>query len=274
MSLYNNIADAAKDSGLFGALKSGLKGEVGGVIGGVVSKGLNNTEFGQAVIAGAAAKGISANDLSNQITGMATDYASGWIDKGIDKAESFVRKQIRSFLDGRLNFKGIPEKDRYRKFLSIKRARKNHFIMRFKSNLSGDISDTMDLFITDVELTPMNIVGEKQRVGGAFIDTPTGAEATELRITTLDDKAGTIKNWFEQQCAAVVARDGTFGLPKNYSISISVLHAFVNGEKDADSAFINKGLYRAANYEVQLSRREQAMQEVVLTFTQIDSFMR
>jgi hypothetical protein len=70
-----------------------------------------------------------------------------------------------------------------------------------------------------------------------------------------------------------VAADGTFGVPASYGITIKVLHAVVNGQNSKD-AFTNKGLYRAASYEVQLSRREQAMQEVTLTFTQLDSFRR
>ena len=197
-----------------------------------------------------------------------------FLDKQIDKADKLLSKQIKGWLfKNNYSYSGIPEKAQYREFIALSRARKNHFIIEIESNLGGDFSTKMNLFVTDIDLNPMNISGEKRRVGGAFVDTPTGAEATEIRLTTMDDELGTVKRWFEKHCAAVVASDGTFGVPASYQLTIKVLHAVVHGE-DTTNAFINKGLYRAASYEVQLSRRDQAMQEVTLTFTQIDSFMR
>lgn len=265
MSLYNNFEQKAKKSGLLASITSSSQSIVGSAINKTMNSSLASPLFDKV-----AKFGITP-DLASFV---ANEYAGNWVAKQVDQADSFLRKQINAWLSrSGTSYDGIPEKKKYREFIALSRARKNHFIIQVNSNVTGDFSNKMNLFVTDIDLNPMNLSGEKKRVGGGFVDTPTGAEATEIRITTMDDEEGTIKRWFEQHCAAVVASDGTFGVPANYAVTIKVLHAVVDGE-DTTSAFTNKGLYRAASYEVQLSRREQAMQEVALTFTQLDSFMR
>ncbi|ENV00348.1 hypothetical protein [Acinetobacter variabilis] len=266
MSLYNNFEQKAKKSGITSFLTKGAQG----IVGSAINKTMNSTLAGP-LFDKAAKFGITP-DLASFV---ANEFAGQYVEKKINEADNLLRKQVRSWLSriGGGGFEGVPEKKRYREFIALQRARKNHFIVQIDSNLSGDFSKKLNLFVTDIDLNPMNISGEKRRIGGAFIDAPTGAEATEIRITTMDDELGTIKKWFERHCAAVVASDGTFGVPASYAVTIKVLHAVVDGE-DTTSAFTNRGLYRAATYEVQLSRREQGMQEVNLTFTQIDSFMR
>lgn len=267
MSLYNNFEQKAKKSGLLDKIKGGAQS----IVGSAINKTMNST-LASPLFNKAAEFGITP-DMASFV---ANEFAGQYVEKKIDQADSFLRKQIRSWISrigGGNHYDGIPEKARYREFIALSRARKNHFIIQIESNLTGNFSKKMNLFVTDIDLNPMNISGEKRRVGGTFVDAPTGAEATEIRITTMDDKEGTIKKWFERHCAAVVASDGAFGVPADYGVRITVLHAVVDGE-DSTSAFKNSGLYRAATYELQLSRREQAMQEVNLTFTQLDSFMR
>ncbi len=269
MSLYNNFQQKANKSGLLDKIKGGAQAAIGSVVGSAINKTMNST------LAGPLFDKVEKFGITPDMASfVANEFAGQYVEKKIDQADSFLRKQIRSWIS-RIGggYDGIPEKSKYREFIALSRARKNHFIIQIESNLTGDFSKKMNLFVTDIDLNPMNIPGEKRRVGGAFVDAPTGAESTDIRITTMDDDQGTIKKWFERHCAAVVASDGTFGVPANYAVRITVLHAVVDGE-DTTSAFKNSGLYRAMTYEVQLSRREQAMQEVNLTFTQLDSFMR
>ncbi|MBK5645725.1 hypothetical protein [Acinetobacter proteolyticus] len=265
MSLYNNFEIQIKRSDISSFLKKGSKS----LIGSAINKSLNSA-LGQQFATKVAPYGINTNMIST----IANDYAGNYIDKQVNKADEFLSKQVRTWLSrSGYSYEGIPEKSQYREFIALSRARKNHFIIEIESNLTGSFSKKINLFVTDIDLNPMNISGEKRRVGGAFVDTPTGAEATEIRVTTMDDHLGTIKKWYEQHGAAVVASDGTFGVPASYALKITVLHAVVDDEAKAN-AFKNSGLFRVANYELQLSRREQAMQEITLTFTQIDSFMR
>lgn len=265
MSLYNNNEIKTKKLDVSTLLRGGSKSLFSNVLG----KALNTT-LGKQFVGAASKYGVDATT----ITKLATSQANKWIDKQVDRADRLLGNQVKYWLlKNKFSFDGIPEKAQYREFIALSRVRKNHFIVQVTSKLSGDFSESLNLFVTDIDLNPMNIAGEKHRVGAAFVDTPTGAEATEIRMTTMDDHAGTIKSWFEAHCANVAASDGTFGVPANYAVTIKVLHGVVDGD-DVTHAFVNKGLYRAASYEVQLSRREQAMQEITLTFSQIDSFMR
>lgn len=263
MGLFNNISEQVRGGGLF----DGLKSEVNKLVGSSVNSVMTGSSYGRFLTEA----GNRANvDVSQGIANIANSY----VDKGFAIADQFVKDQVHHWLSANsFSFDGIPEKHQYREFIALERARKNHWILEVKSALGGDYSQAINMLATDVDLTPMNISGEKKRVGGAYVDSPTGSEPSELRITTYDDKYGTIKKWFEQHCAAVVARDGTFGVPANYAITITVIHAFVM-DADKSNAFANQGLYRPVNYEIQLSRREQSMEEIVLSFTQLDTFMR
>lgn len=265
MSLYNNFEVKTKKLDVSTLLRGGGKS--------LFSSGLNkvmNTAIGKQVSGFVGSYGIETSAL----TSLANKYAGVWIDSQVDRADRLLGNQVKYWLNrNNFSYEGIPTKDKSREFIALSRVRKNHFIVQLESKIGGDFSEKLNLFVTDIDLNPMNITGEKQRVGGTFVDRPTGSEATDIRMTTMDDSVGTIKRWFEQHGSAVVASDGTFGVPALYAITIKVLHGVVDGD-DVTSAFQNKGLYRAANYEVQLSRREQAMQEVTLTFTQLDSFMR
>lgn len=275
VSLYNNFETKAKKMDLTTFLKGGSNQ----LFGQTLNKALNTT-LGKQATGFLNGYGVP----TELMTTIASNVASKAIDKQVDKLDKLIGKQINFVMGGfgfggggsansGFSYNGIPQKEKYKEFIALERARKNHFIVQISSALTPDFAKTFNLFVTDIDLNPMNISGEKQRVGGAFVDSPTGAEATEVRITTMDDKSGTIKKWFEQHCSAVVASDGTFGVPAKYAVTINVIHAVVDGD-NVSNAFSNKGLYRAASYEVQLSRREQAMQEVTLTFSQIDSFRK
>lgn len=267
MSLYNNTYYRLDKVGFFS-----LSDRVGAEVSKQVTQGINksfNTEFGASISDSLNQLGIS-NDLVADIFG---ELAGQWVGNQLSEFDALVLKQLRSWLRfSQYNYGGIPEKGRYREFIAQQRARKNHFIVQVNNARTGDFSKKLNLFVTDIDLNPMNLSGEKQKVGGTFIDTPNGSESTEVRITTMDDKVGTIKAWYEGLCSLVVDKDGTVGVPADYGVTVTVLHAVVDGEVVTNS-FQNKGLYRASNYEVQLSRRDQAMQEVTLTFTQIDPFM-
>ncbi|QFY43020.1 hypothetical protein F6R98_10665 [Candidatus Methylospira mobilis] len=157
----------------------------------------------------------------------------------------------------------------YQEAQSTRFAKKNLFLIDVSSRLKGSISN-FNLFVTDIEYAPFTITGEKRRVGSSVLDSVQSGEPVELRITTMDDQAGTLKNWFQAHCMAAVALDGTVGLPEQYAIKIVITHAFI---KPASGAYTDTGLYRPANIEFSLSRREDALQEIQMSFSQLDTFM-
>jgi hypothetical protein len=154
--------------------------------------------------------------------------------------------------------------------IGTRRGKKNLFLVRITSPLMGDFSDDFNLFCTDIEHGPVTITGDKHKIGTAVVDGVSGTEVDEIRMTTLDDQRGTIRNWFEQHSAAAASVDGTVGVPAEYAITIEILHSFVTDL----GGFKTKGLFRPVSYEISLSRRDDALEEVQMTFTQLDTFMR
>jgi len=153
-----------------------------------------------------------------------------------------------------------------------KLARKNLWLIEVSSALAGNFSQRFNMFATDVEYSPYIVSGNKRQLGGAVSDGVQGCEATELRLTTLDDDQGTIKRWFAMHHAQVVAQDGTVGVPSSYAIKFKVVHAFIT-QDSRRGGYEDIGLFRPANLDVSLSRREQAMEEIQMTFSQMDTFM-
>lgn len=127
-----------------------------------------------------------------------------------------------------------------------------------------------NLFATSVSYSPVTMVGEKVPFGSATLDRLNGTEATELQITTMDDEVGTLKRWFEGKSAQAAHPDGTFGVPMEYLVNIAIYHAVVRPD---DRAFKFHAKMRTQSIQMELSRSEQAMQEISMTFSQFDSFV-
>lgn len=133
----------------------------------------------------------------------------------------------------------------------------------------------LQLLAVDVSYNPATLTGDKVVIGGAVMDRLTGSEAVELRITTMDDEIGTLKSWFDAKCAQAVAQDGTFGLPRDYCVLIEVVHGLPDPEVVAPSGSEPYSAHvwmRPVTVEHELSRREQALAELNMSFTQFDSF--
>lgn len=152
-------------------------------------------------------------------------------------------------------------------------SRKNLFLLEVSSNLLGNgINDTFNLFATSVEYSPFTLTGEKRKIGGASNDVLQSGDPVEMRITTYDDSDGILKKWFAAHAQKAVRTDGTINPPAKYAIKIKVIHSLVSQNYNRGQ-YEQSGWFRPANIEHSLSRGEQAMEEVVMTFSQLDSFM-
>lgn len=152
-------------------------------------------------------------------------------------------------------------------------ARKNLWLIEVSSPLRNDVSQRFNMFATELDYSPLTISGEKRKVGAASVDTVQSSDPIELRLTTMDDKSGFVKQWFEEHCSAAAAANGTVGVPGKYAIKIKVVHGFITQGSNR-GGYQNIGLFRPANLEVSLSRREDGLQEVQMTFSQLDTFMK
>lgn len=158
-------------------------------------------------------------------------------------------------------------------------ARKNLFFVRVIDHNPppveyGDgmfFTSLFNLFAVDVSYSPSTLTGEKIPLGSATMDRLTGLEAVDLNITTMDDSRGSLKRWFEAKVEQAARRDGTFGLPSEYWLDIECYHATPTAN---ESAYKIHRRMRCQSTQHDLSRRDQALGEVTMTFTEFDTFIR
>lgn len=296
MSLFNNVSQSLRKSGGLGALTSGLGSVLGKAASGVTAAlgggqlaatiaGMGESMVGSSVqgainerlppivrnavgVAGGAVGDVMAGDLQGAALRV---LDSGLIDSLFPDGGN-ARSQTRFQMKANPLFGGITPREAkaiYEASRSAPKAKKNLWLIEITSAIGG--AETFNLFATEVDYAPFNIAGDKRRVGAAVIDAVTGGEAVELRITTMDDAAGTLKRWYAMHSALVERPDGTVGLPSEYKVGIRVLHGVVSSTQRV--AYEDKGLFRPSGIEIQLSRREDALQELQMTFTQLDTFM-
>lgn len=155
-------------------------------------------------------------------------------------------------------------------------ARKNLWMLEVTSNLNGgeqNIPSIFNLFATEVSYSPFIMTGEAVKIGGANYDAVRGHEPSELSITTYDDAKGTIKKWFAAHHRAASSSDGTVAEPGSYAITFRIVHSAITDDTSS-GAFETTGYFRPVNLECTLSRSDDGMEEVQMTFAQLDTFMR
>lgn len=159
-------------------------------------------------------------------------------------------------------------------------AKKNLFFLEILDFFPGDggaqrgAPNPFNLFATGVSFTPHTVTGEAKQIGAGVMDGITGSERVDMRITTYDDAHGTVKRWFKERARAVAHQDGTFGVPADYLVQIRVLHAAINDEVMARfGGYEQRYIMRPASMEVELSRTEDNLEEIQMSFTQFDTFM-
>ncbi len=299
MSLYESIASALSTKNLTNSIGDGVNSAMSGISGGV-SGALGGGTFGSAVsnigtsMARNAAVGLankyvpaSMQRMAGVGTGVLGDVMSGdfnnaglrLLDSGLLSeflpGMSGIGAQARFFGTPTPLFGGIsPAEARsiYQEMRNNTKCRKNLWLIEVSSFLANDISSRFNMFAIDLDYTPLTISGEKRKIGAASIDLVNSSDPIELKVTTMDDESGFIKHWFRWHCMAAAATDGTVGVPSVYAIKINIVHGFVTQGSNR-GGYEDLGLFRPANMDVSLSRREDGLQELPLTFVQLDTFM-
>lgn len=202
--------------------------------------------------------------------------------------------QSSSFEFSRRNLGGTPEsfwttenplmggitpreaKQIYEEAIGQDRAWKNLWLIEVSSNLNDgqqNIPTLFNMFATELSYSPFIVTGDAIKVGGANYDQVRGHEPSELTMTTYDDAEGSIKRWFAAHHHAATGRNGTVSEPGKYAIRIRIVHNAITEQK-AEGRFESVGLFRPVNLEISLSRSESGLEELQMTFAQLDTFMR
>lgn len=302
MSLYNNVSKALSSKEAIGATISGAS-SITGNISKQAANMMGGGELAQAVtnIGGAMATNVVRNAINQHIPieahralnvggGVVGDLMRGDISgAGLRVLDSGLLNDFLPGMSGIASqvmywgrptplFGGItPTEARqiYQTMQNTRISKKNLFLIEVSSALMGDwISQWFNLFATDLDYSPLTISADKRKVGGAVLDFPHSSEPVEMRITTMDDQFGTIKRWYEQHHAATISQDGTVGTPSQYAIQFKIVHSFITRRSAPAEAYESIGWFRPSNLEISLSRREDAMQEIQMTFSQLDTFIK
>lgn len=240
----------------------------------------------------AATGGLAERLTGTSLEGYAGQYAAGLVDTAANRLRGKVNRAIRNF--GGRGFGGTPgtfwsthsiimggvtpaeAKKIFDDVHGQVYARKNLWMIEVTSNLNygeQNLPQLFNLFATEVSYSPCIMTGEAVKIGGANYDAVRGHEPSELSVTAYDDAQGTIKKWFAAHHHAASATDGTIAEPATYAIKIRIIHAAIT-DGTARNAFKVSGYFRPNNIECSLSRSDDGMEEVQMTFTQLDTFMR
>jgi outer membrane lipoprotein SlyB len=257
MSLFDTIASKVKSS-----VESKLPsiGVVGAALGGAAIGKFVPKKF----------QGAAARALRGDISGAISSGITGFI------AGAAAKKLGKNKLLGGIT---IGEARRIASEIqSVSYAKKNLWYLELGDGAAvdgfEDIAHTFNLFATDVSFTPWTIQSEAKDIGMGVMDIVTGSERTELRITTYDDTVGTIKSWFDAKCASVSRPDGTIGLPVEYLVKITIIQSATDAIGGAlFGSYKQTFVMRPTSIEVELSRSEDALQQLQMTFSQFDTFM-
>lgn len=268
MGLFSNISSNlptivqnAAGNVLAGQAQKYLPAGIGSKIGSI-------TSIGSALASGnlsAAASAVLGSGLLNGVLG-----------KGAGALSSVLYQSTPNELLGGLT--PLAAKQLYSYGTATKYARKNLFFVQLTpisgegGTLEGNGPRTINIFCTEVSYAPWTVTGMKHQIGSASVDTVQNGEPTELRLTTLDDSKGSVKKFFRKMALKAARPDGTVGVPKDYLMKFRVLHAFVSDATNSASGYEDTLLVRAGSIELDLSRRDDQMQEIQLTFVEHDTF--
>jgi hypothetical protein len=295
MSLYTDIAHSLSTKSLSSIVSDGFSSVSSGL-----GEALGGSTFGNALantatsMARNAASGLvnkyvpsSMQRMINSGTGAIGDILNGDLSNaGLRLLDSGMLDQFIPGMSGigaQARYFGTPTplfgglspaqaREIFNEMHNTRYCRKNLWLIEVSSAAFGDASGRFNLFATDLEYAPFTISGEKHKVGAAHVDSVNSADPVELRLTAYDDDSGFIKNWFKAHCQAAVNGDGTVGVPADYAIKIKVVHGFVTQDSNR-GGYEDIGLFRPGNIDMSLSRREDGLQELPLTFVQLDTFI-
>ena len=278
-------------SGITSGLGGGLAGKAGGMLAnavtnrvtsaatqaahGLINKHIPSNLMGAIGTGSGILGSLMQGDLSGAaIKGMDAVLSGGLIDKALSgKLGRLMGGRGSSLVPSPLfgGISAIEAKQIVMESLNTQYCKKNLFMVEVSSP-HGDFSQQFNLFCTGLDYAPSTITAEKRKIGAATVNTVQSSEPIELRMTTLDDQNGTLKRWFATHAALAAHPDGTVGVPAEYAVKIKVVHGFITDGSNRGGYF-DIGQFMSANIDISLSRREDNLEEITMTFAQLDTFM-
>lgn len=162
-------------------------------------------------------------------------------------------------------------------------------IRDFSTGLPDEVRVSWDLLAMGVSFNPIAITGDAVKLGLLQGDSIQQSERVEIRMTFFDNAHGTIKRYLSEKKKQMVNRDGTGNPPSSYVLEMLIIHldqsvgvTKIGGKPIGlfqlndliDKSYIqHRYQVRVSSLDIDLNKREDSLQELQVTFTEVDSFM-
>jgi hypothetical protein len=165
---------------------------------------------------------------------------------------------------------------------------KHSGLKAFPDDFEADANRMLDLLAMSVSYNPVAITGDTVKLGMLQGDSIQQSERVEVRMTFLDYSNGAIKRYLIAKKNRMVNRDGTANPPESYILMLTIYHldqtvgttkvgnkliGVFDEEKLLKGGQEQSYLVRVSALDIDLNKREDSLQELQVTFTQIDQFM-
>lgn len=162
-------------------------------------------------------------------------------------------------------------------------------ISNFENGLEQGLDTVIDLLAMGVSFNPIAITGDAIKLGMLQGDSIQQSERVEIRMTFFDHTNGVIKRYLSAKKNQMINKDGTANAPDSYTFDVLIIHLNQTvgttkvGKKligvfDEDT-LINKSYskykykVRVSTLDIDLNKREDSLQELQVTLTEVDPFM-
>jgi len=162
-------------------------------------------------------------------------------------------------------------------------------INNYLAGVPEEVRVSWDLLAMGVSFNPISITGDAVKLGLLQGDSIQQSERVEIRMTFLDNTKGTIKRYLSEKKKQMVNRDGTGNSPSSYVLELLIIHldqtvgvtkignksigVFDLDNLTRDSYIKHCYQVRVSSLDIDLNKREDSLQELQVTFTEVDSFM-
>jgi hypothetical protein len=162
-------------------------------------------------------------------------------------------------------------------------------VSNFEDGLEKDHNTNIDLLAMNVSFNPIAITGDAVKLGLLQGDSIQQSERVEIRMTFFDVQDGSIKRFLAAKKAQMINKDGTANPPDSYTFEVLIIHlnqtagttkvgGKLIGVFDEDTLIKQsyskyRYLVRVSSLDIDLNKREDSLQELQVTFTEVDSFM-
>lgn len=266
-----------------------ITGGVGDIVG-TATKGTVDTVLNNSAVKNGLGLLNQANNLYQNVTGL-IGAAKSFLNDPYQVVPNpllggYSRKEVQKLTD---------------KAIKTAYAKNNLFLVRlqdpnyyFNNEAIDEDNNFLDLFAMGVSYNPIAITGDTVKLGLLHGDNIQQSERVEIRMTFFDDAVGSIKQYLMFKKNKMVSKDGTGIVPIDYAITITIIQLnqmagaidIGFGEKKkrigffSEDELIKQSLFkqtyhvRLSTLDIDLNKREDSLQELQVTFTEIDPFMR